>query len=156
MQNQLSPNQAEIQFLTLAYNRFYDIFAEVMDDSFWDKDSWYRFSKVKDGFGVYSELMNYEPLRWVLENMKISRPPMEAEIAKELVNEGIEFVWIGGGTPTDSSFLTFSFNCVLRFFKYLLLFSSRLTTLNTFCVAVLLVRSVTAPLPSLQQHLPLS
>jgi len=55
-----------------------------MDDSFWEKDSWYRFSKVKDGFGVYSELLNYEPLRWVLENMKISRPPMEAEIAREL------------------------------------------------------------------------
>jgi len=29
-------------------------------------------------------LMNYEPLQWVLDNMKISRPPMEAEIAKEL------------------------------------------------------------------------
>ncbi len=39
MQNQLRPNQTEIQFLTLAYNRFYDIFAEVMDDSFWDKDA---------------------------------------------------------------------------------------------------------------------
>ena len=84
MKNQLRPNQAETQFLTLAYNRFYDIFAEVMDDSFWKKDSWYRFSKVKDGFGVYSELMNYEPLRWVLVNIKISRPPMEAEIAREL------------------------------------------------------------------------
>ncbi len=84
MKNELRPNQAEIQFLTLAYNRFYDIFAEVMDDAFWEKDAWYRFSKVKDGFGVYSELMNYEPLRWVLENLKISRPPMEAEIAKEL------------------------------------------------------------------------
>lgn len=55
-----------------------------MDDSFWVKDSWYRFSKEKDGFGVYSELLNYEPLGWVLENLKISRPPMEAEIAKEL------------------------------------------------------------------------
>ena len=84
MQNQLRPNQTEIQFLTLAYNRFFDIFAEVMDDSFWDKDAWYRFSKVKDGFGVYSELLNYEPLRWVLDNMKISSPPMEAEIAREL------------------------------------------------------------------------
>lgn len=84
MQDQLRPNQTEIQFLTLAYNRFYDIFAEVIDDSFWDKDAWYRFSKVKDGFGVYSELLNYEPLRWVLDTMKIARPPMEAEIAKEL------------------------------------------------------------------------
>lgn len=84
MKNSLRPNQEEIQFLTLAYNRFYDIFTEVMDDSFWKKDSWYRFSKVKDGFGVYSELMNYEPLRSVLDSMKISRPPMEAEIAREL------------------------------------------------------------------------
>lgn len=84
MQNRLRPNQAEIQFLILAYNRFYDIFTEVTDDSFWERDSWYRFSKVKDVFGVYSELLNYEPLRCVLENMKISRPPMEAEIAREL------------------------------------------------------------------------
>ena len=84
MENQLRPNQAEIQFLVFAYNRFYDIFSEVMDDSFWAKDAWYRFSKVKDGFGVYSELLNYEPLQWVVENLKISKPPMEAEIAREL------------------------------------------------------------------------
>jgi hypothetical protein len=73
MMNASKPNQAELQFLNLAYNRFYDIFTEVMDDSFWIKDSWHRFSKVKDGFGVYSELLNYEPLGWVLENLKISR-----------------------------------------------------------------------------------
>ncbi|MDD5509673.1 MAG: hypothetical protein PHI12_02500 [Dehalococcoidales bacterium] len=84
MQSELRPNKSEIQFLTLAYNRFYDIFEEVMVDSFWGKNSWYRFSKVKDGFAVYSELLNYEPLQWVLEDMKMSRQPMEAEIAKEL------------------------------------------------------------------------
>lgn len=84
MQENLRPNKAEIQFLTLAYNRFYDIFEEVMDDSFWEKDAWYRFSKVKDGFGVYSELLNYEPIGWVLENMKSSRPPIEAEIGRDL------------------------------------------------------------------------
>ena len=39
---------------------------------------------MKDGFGVYFELLNYEPLRWVLENIKISRPTMAAEIAREL------------------------------------------------------------------------
>lgn len=84
MQENLKPNKAEIQFLTLAYNRFYDIFEEVMDDSFWEKDPWHRFSKVKDGFGVYSELLNYEPIEWVLENMKSSRPPIEAEIARDV------------------------------------------------------------------------
>ncbi len=84
MQQNFRPNKAEIQFLTLAYNRFYDIFGEVMDDSFWEKDAWHRFSKVKDGFGVYSELLNYQPIEWVLENMKSSRPPVEAEIARDV------------------------------------------------------------------------
>jgi hypothetical protein len=81
---QEKPNKAELLFLNLAYNRFYDIYAEIMDDAFWERDPWYRFSKVKDGFCIYSELLNYEPLRWVLESLKTRRPPMEAEIAKEL------------------------------------------------------------------------
>jgi len=84
VQDKERPNNSEIQFLTLAYNRFYNIFSEVMDDTFWEKDTRYRFSKVKDGFGVYSELLNYEPLKWILDDLKTSRPPMEAEIAKEL------------------------------------------------------------------------
>ncbi len=84
MTEELRPNEAEKEFLTLAYNRFYDIFEEVMDDSFWDKDDWYRFSKVKDGFVVYGELLNYPPIKWVIENTKRARPPMEAEIGSEL------------------------------------------------------------------------
>jgi len=84
MENELRPNKAELEFLILAYNRFYDIFEEIMDDSFWEKDSWYRFSKTKEGFTVYSELMNYEPIKWVIEHIKKVRPPMEAEIGSEL------------------------------------------------------------------------
>jgi len=84
MNTDLRPNKSELEFLTLAYNRFYDIFGEVMQDIFWQKDEWYRFSKVKDGFAIYSELLNYEPIKWVIEDLKRSRPPMEAEIATEL------------------------------------------------------------------------
>jgi len=84
MSGESRPNDCEVKFLNLAYNRFYDIFEEVMDDSFWVKDPWYRFTKVKDGFAVYSELLNYEPLAWVLEAIKTRRPPMESEIAKDL------------------------------------------------------------------------
>ena len=84
MTGELRPNKAEKEFLTLAYNRFYDIFEEVMDDSFWDKDEWYRFSKVKDGFAIYAELLNYPPIKWVIESIKKARPPMEAEIWSEL------------------------------------------------------------------------
>jgi len=84
MTEETRPNKAEKEFLTLAYNRFYDIFEEVMGDSFWDKEEWYRFSKVKDGFAVYSELLNYPSIKWVIEHIKKVRPPMEAEIGGEL------------------------------------------------------------------------
>ena len=47
MENELRPSKAELEFLTLSYNRFYDIFEEIMNDSFWEKDAWYRFSKTK-------------------------------------------------------------------------------------------------------------
>jgi hypothetical protein len=84
MENELRPNKPELEFLTLSYNRFYDIFEEIMAESFWEKDQWYRFSKIKDGFAIYSELLNYEPIKWVIENIKNSRPPMESEIGSEL------------------------------------------------------------------------
>lgn len=79
-----NPNKSELQFLTLAYNRFYDIYDEVMNDSFWDKDEWERFSKIKQAFSIYAELLNYEPLKWVIEKLKTARPPMESEIGSEL------------------------------------------------------------------------
>lgn len=78
------PNQAEKAFLSISYNRLYDIFDEILNDLFWDKDAFYRFSRTKDIFFVYSELLNYEPIRWILEHLKTARPPMEAEIGGEL------------------------------------------------------------------------
>jgi hypothetical protein len=84
MDKQLRPNPAELQFLTLAYNRFYDLYDEIMKDNFWEKDTWIRLSKVKEGFAVYAELLNYEPIKWVIDNLKTSRPPIEAEIGSEL------------------------------------------------------------------------
>ncbi len=71
------PNQAEINFLTLACNRFYD--------HFWQKYKFYRFCKIKDGFAVYSELLNYEPIKSVLNWMKNGgRPPKEGGVGDEL------------------------------------------------------------------------
>lgn len=80
----LKPNELEKEFLTLAYNRFYDIFDEIMDDAFWEKPDKYRFSRIKDVFSVYSELLNYEPIKWVIGHLKTIRPPMEAAIGGEL------------------------------------------------------------------------
>jgi hypothetical protein len=81
----LKPNKIEAVFLTLAYNRFYDLYDEVMHENFWDKDEWERFSKINQAFTIYAELLNYEPLKHVLEHMKTARPPMESEIGSELL-----------------------------------------------------------------------
>ncbi len=84
MTQNIRPNEAEIKFLTLAYNRFYSLFEEIMLESFWKKNKKYRFSKIKDIFAVYTEILNYEPISWVIEHIKTNRPPMEAEIASKL------------------------------------------------------------------------
>jgi hypothetical protein len=81
---EIRPTKAEKLFLSLTYIRFYDLFEEVMKDDFWDKESWYRFSKVSQAFAIYAELIAYEPLAYVLEAMKKQRPPMEAEIGGPL------------------------------------------------------------------------
>lgn len=75
------PTKSEDMFLSLGYNRFYDLFDEIMDDDFWSKEAWYRFSKVSNIFSVYAEILNYEPFNYVLEAIKRNRPPMESEIA---------------------------------------------------------------------------
>jgi hypothetical protein len=80
----LKPNNTELKFLTLAYNRFYDLYDEVMDDDYWQKDEWERFSKIKQAFAIYTELLNYEPIKHVIEKLKTARPPMESEIGSEL------------------------------------------------------------------------
>jgi hypothetical protein len=41
--NTLKPNPAEQAILDLAYNRFIDLFDEVMDDSYWSQDAYHRF-----------------------------------------------------------------------------------------------------------------
>jgi hypothetical protein len=84
MSKEIRPNKSELAFLSIAYNRFYDIYEEVFTDQFWEHEDLYRFAKIKDGFAVYTELLNYKPIQWVLEDLKKSRPPMESEIANDL------------------------------------------------------------------------
>lgn len=71
-------------FLSLAYNRFYDLADEIIEDSFWEQEDWYCFSKVINLFSVYAELLAYEPFKYVLEAIKKQRPPMESEIGGPL------------------------------------------------------------------------
>ncbi|MFK3917722.1 hypothetical protein ACQKDA_02625 [Psychrobacter sp. NPDC078370] len=80
----LRPTSQEEVFLRLAYNRFYDLADEIIEDSFWEQEDWYRFSKVINLFSVYAELLAYEPFKYVLEAIKKQRPPMESEIGGPL------------------------------------------------------------------------
>ncbi|MFA6198584.1 MAG: hypothetical protein WC734_05575 [Patescibacteria group bacterium] len=80
----LRPNEKEKAFLNLAYNRFYDIFEEIEKDDFWQKEDWHRFTKIRDAFLIYTELLNYEPIQWIIEQIRKHRPPMEAEIGSDL------------------------------------------------------------------------
>jgi len=84
MNTSIKPTPSEFQFLTLAYNRFYDLFEDVMNEDFWLKDEWERFSKITQSYAIYAELLNYEPMKHVIEVLKKERPPMESEIGSEV------------------------------------------------------------------------
>lgn len=84
MNSIIKPNQSELNFLNLAYNRFYDLEEEILDDNFWTVESKYRLSRIKEIFAVYTELLNYKPIEWVIAEIKEKRPPMESEIAGKL------------------------------------------------------------------------
>lgn len=80
----MRPSAKEIEFLNMAYNSFYDIFEEAFKEEFWDQDPQYRFFKIKKAFEIYAELLNYEPIKWVIDIIKVKRPPNEAEIGSDL------------------------------------------------------------------------
>jgi hypothetical protein len=79
----MRPTPQELLFLNKGYNCFYDLHEEVMGESFWNADPYYRFSRLRDAFLIYSELIEYVPIVHALEALKNTRPPMEAELAKE-------------------------------------------------------------------------
>ena len=85
MKEEQRPSPAEKELLTLAYNRFYDLYDEVITDSFWEKEDFYRFSKIKEIFSTYAEILNYPPIACVITYVKQSRPPMEAIIGGEFL-----------------------------------------------------------------------
>jgi hypothetical protein len=79
----LKPNAAEQVFLGLAYSRFIDLFKEIDSAEFWQRDAKYRFSRIRDVFSVYSELLNYEPIQHILKEVELRRI-VESELGKEL------------------------------------------------------------------------
>jgi len=75
------PTEDEVDFLNLSFNRFLDLFAEIMPDEFWDKPDHVRFCKTKDLFAVYSEVLKYPPMQWVIE---ANKRPNFSDVGKDL------------------------------------------------------------------------
>lgn len=82
---ELEVNKKEIEVLTLFYNRFYDLYDEIVDDNFIRENENIRFLKLREAFSVYKELLSYEPIKYYIEWMKQGgRPPLEGIIADDV------------------------------------------------------------------------
>jgi hypothetical protein len=85
MGNVLKPTKVEIEFLTLMYNRFYDLYEKILHDDFFQNDARTRFYFSREIFSVYKELLEYEPIQYYLKYIKLSgRPPLESVISEDL------------------------------------------------------------------------
>lgn len=83
--DKFKPNEKEIEVLTLFYNKFYDLFDEIINDNFFNEDANIRFLKLREAFSIYKELLSYEPIKKYIEWMKMGgRPPLEGIIADDL------------------------------------------------------------------------
>ncbi|HHP8971193.1 TPA: hypothetical protein ACSJPS_000634 [Listeria monocytogenes] len=79
------PNEKEQKVLTLFYNRFYDLFDEIISDDFLNENANTRFFKLREAFSIYKELLSYKPIKTYLEWMKRGgRPYFEGIIADDL------------------------------------------------------------------------
>jgi len=81
MNEHVHPTRDEVEFLELCFNRFLNLFEEIMPDEFWDNSDYTRFSKTKDLFAIYSETLKYPPMQWVIE---ANRRPNFSDVGKDL------------------------------------------------------------------------
>lgn len=85
MKNQnIKPNEKERIALDLFYNRFYDLYEEISHNDFFKNTASYRFYKIREIFSVYKELLGYEPIKFHIEVIKRTRPPLEGIIVSDL------------------------------------------------------------------------
>lgn len=75
----------EYEFLSLATNRFMDIYQQINCCTFMDLPPEVRLYKIRDLFSVYTELLSYQPMQEYIKFVKETRPPMESVISSEFV-----------------------------------------------------------------------
>lgn len=81
MNDHTHPTQGEVEFLTLGYNRFLDLRKEIMSDVFWNENPSQRFLKIKELFCVYSEILKYPPVQWVID---ANKRPNHSDVGRNL------------------------------------------------------------------------
>lgn len=65
---QIHPTNNELKLLEMGYDRFLDLYEEIMSDHFWRKSPPYRLLKIKDMCAVYVELIKYPPINHALSS----------------------------------------------------------------------------------------
>ena len=78
------PNRGEAIFMLRALSRFFSLHKEILDEDFWKLSGYHRLSKIKDVFLVYSEILNLDLYRSAIDNIKGTRPSIEADIGQGL------------------------------------------------------------------------
>lgn len=64
----IHPAEAEERVLKLGYNRFLDLYEEIISEQFWSEEPSMRLTKIKDICSVYTEMLKYPPLKHILAN----------------------------------------------------------------------------------------
>jgi len=83
--DKLKPNKSELEALNLFYNRFYDLYNEIISNDFLLNDPKVRFYKIREIFTVYKELLSYEPIKYYVNYVKNGgRPSLEGVIIDDL------------------------------------------------------------------------
>ncbi len=81
----IKPNEKEREALLLFYNRFYDLYDEIVNDEFYKENAKVRFYRLREAFSVYKEILSYEPIKAYIEYMKKGgRPFFDGVIADDL------------------------------------------------------------------------
>jgi hypothetical protein len=81
MNDLIHPTSDEVEFLNLSFNRFLDLFGDIMTNEFWQEEPRHRFFKTKELFAVYSEILKYPPVQWVIDSGK---RPNHSDVGRDL------------------------------------------------------------------------
>ena len=81
MSEPIHPTPDEIDFLNLSFDRFLNLFEEIMPDGFWTEAADVRFSRIKDLFAVYSEILKYPPVQLVID---ANTRPNHSDVGRDL------------------------------------------------------------------------